>query len=176
MALKVQVLIVMALSVLCLVNTAALAQTTLHTRPAHNTQRYRARAVVVRIKNGPVIRGRLIEADTDSIRLEVEDIDCPITLDARDVASILFPPAEVAKKSLPKATRANSTQAKVREAPIPLHSKADRSQVGPRVNQGEHTARRRRVRARPAGATRNDLAWTSPHCRGWSATAVAISG
>ena len=148
-----QVLVTLALSVLGLFQTAALAQT------AHKAQRYSGRAVVVRIRNGPVIRGRLIEADTDSIRLEVEEINCPVTLDARDVASMVFPLAGVAKKALPKVVRASASQtlAEVREAPLVPRNKSYRPQVGPRFNQGQHTSRRRRVWARPACENRNEL-------------------
>jgi hypothetical protein len=141
----------LALTLLCLLKTAALAQTTHLSWPAHNGQSEHKRAVVVRIKNGPVIRGRLLEADKDSIRLEVEDISCPVTLDVRDVASIVFPPAEVAKKAPQKAAQASSPQAHA-EAPRALRNKFYRSQVSPRINQGERAARRGRVRRRAATA------------------------
>ena len=144
----------LALTLLCLLKTVALAQTTHFARPVNNEPTHYRRAVVVRIKNGPVIRGRLLEADKDSIWLEVEDISCPITFDAGDVASIDLQPAEVAKEALPKAPQASSPQAlaEVRAAPIALRNKSYRSRVGPRVTQGERTARPERVRRRAAGS------------------------
>lgn len=126
----------LALTLLCTDETATVAQTTQLTQPVHNRQGQDRRAVVVHIRNGPVIRGRLLEADTDSIRLEVEDMSCPITLEARDVARIVFAPAEVSKELAQKAVPANSPKQFYRSKP------------GFGVNQNGRARRRERDRRR----------------------------
>ncbi len=113
-------LALLALTVLCFVDTAARAQTLHPAPPAHSAPSHHKPAVRVHIKNGPIIRGRLPNADTDSIRLEVENAHAPITFDIEEVAGIDFPMTGVAKKEARKDMPESAPQAvaEVFEAPI----------------------------------------------------------
>ncbi len=77
----------LALAVLCFANGAALGQSTTVAQK---------RLVTVKIKNGPLVRGRLIQSDKDSIKLEVEKASCGITLEMSEVASIVYADQDLA--------------------------------------------------------------------------------
>ena len=91
-------------AVLCPGTNIAPAQTPHPVQPGHRSPIHTKQEAVVRIKNGPVVRGRIVQADEDSILLEVADRGCPVTLDPEEVASIVYPAAiEVVKQAPQKS-------------------------------------------------------------------------
>ena len=91
-------------AVLCLGTNIAPAQIPHPVQPGHRSPIHTKQVAVVRIKNGPVVRGRIVQADEDSILLEVADRGCPLTLDIEEVASIVYPAAiEVARQAPQKS-------------------------------------------------------------------------
>ena len=105
----------LAVAVLGLVTSTALAQTPHLAQPGHPSRSNDKPPVVVQIKNGPRIRGRLVQTDKDSIQLEVDGKSCSITLEAEEVASIDFAVTNVAQKA-PERTSLQATS-EVRETP-----------------------------------------------------------
>ena len=97
-------LAILEVAVLGLANTGTSAQTPRLAQPGHRSPIHLRQVAVVRIKNGPILRGRLLQADKDSIRLEVADRGCPVTLDAAEVASIVYPMAVEVARQAPQKT------------------------------------------------------------------------
>lgn len=47
--------------------------------------------VVVRIKNGPSLKGELVRADDEIIELIVQGVSCHIKIDKSEVAAVIYP-------------------------------------------------------------------------------------
>src|SRR5688572_8470474 len=104
-------LTILAVAVLGLVTSTTLAH------PSHLNPKSRRRPgppkreVVVRITDGLVIHGRLLQADKDSIQIEVDGASCPLTIAAEEVASIDFPATHVLPKARRKAAQGRMSEA-----------------------------------------------------------------
>lgn len=96
-------MLTMAFIIVCLTSGAALGQTV--ATPHKQT-------VILKIKNGNSIRGTLLHADRESVKIEVENVNCPVEIERDEVANIVFTSGDVTNNERHSASRRTSMAAR----------------------------------------------------------------